>query len=691
MKPRILILAALALVAMLGPAVVSGAVQRAVPGKIAFVSTRSGNAEIWTVNPDGRDLARVTKSSAPDDDPAWSPDGSTIAYTSRRNGNFEIYVQRPDVRARPRQITRNTASDTDPTWSPDGRSIAFVSDRRLNKEIFVIPAAGCPSRSRTPCPIQITKSRGDDIQPTWSPDGRRIAFASKRDGNFNIFTMNTNGSGLRRLTRDRGDDLYPAWSPDGKQIAFVSKRRGDRDRGLYVMNADGSGQQPVWSRTGDELHPSWSPDGREIVYNFRSRRNSSIWVRDSNGRPRKVASSRSKDSSPDWGSGGGVAARPAAAPRPTPRPRPTPTATHTATVTATPIPTHTPTHTPTRTPTPTATATAVQPAAAPATPTPTSTAIPTAMPVPTTVPAPSGAAPGGLLPDQYLRISAFQVESSPGPAPDPVAWQTLDGGALTFAEVSSGVGPTEVILPGIATFGPVRLTRPVVEAGFSGASGEKPTDLFSNHFDTDLSEDVVAIQLGAIYFAPTLSTEGRNSQYQVFQPGRPQYAPVTFTIAEHPDTAPNVSDWVKQTYDGAAIRRNIVVNLRPLPTETPARTYTFHGCFPIAYERLSGIDLVSGPVVNQLSLKVRCDRVEVDGLPDDVGQWLGDMLHSGQASAHRTVEVSLLNQQGETIRTLNFLESFITTYTFPELDRSKEDIPLVEGVTFQPGYSDDVR
>ena len=145
--------------------------------------------------------------------------------------------------------------DRNPTWSPEGARIAFVSsDRDGNLEIYVMNADGS---GRT----NLTNQPGYYRSPTWSPDGARIAFVSQRDLVFGIYAVNADGSGQTNLTTNVTSDGRPAWSPDGTRIAFDSLRDGTLRVG--VMNADGSGQTRI---TSSGYAPTWSPDGARIAF-----------------------------------------------------------------------------------------------------------------------------------------------------------------------------------------------------------------------------------------------------------------------------------------------------------------------------------------------------------------------------------------------------------------------------------------
>jgi Tol biopolymer transport system component len=245
------------------------------PGEwIVFASDRDGDSELFAMHPDGTGRRRVTRNRVEDFFPVVSPDGAKIAFVSSRSGDDDIYAMNRDGTGL-RPLTRNGTTadgapiqDEAPSWSPDGRLIAFASNRAGQFEIYVMRADGTHVRRLTRTGPQVT-----DTIPAWSPDGRLIAFASDRVSPFNteIYVMRPDGGGLRRLTVTGGadgvlgDDSMPSWSPDGSQIAFVSNR--DQQNEIYVMAADGSDQRRVLSRIGtDDFLPRFSPDGTHLVF-----------------------------------------------------------------------------------------------------------------------------------------------------------------------------------------------------------------------------------------------------------------------------------------------------------------------------------------------------------------------------------------------------------------------------------------
>ncbi len=184
--------------------------------------------------------------------------------------------------------------------------IAFASNRDGNFEIYVLNADGGQTR--------LTHNSNFDSEPRWSPDGTKIAFESDRDGNSEIYVMNPDGSGQTRVTSPNFvNNSEPSWSPDGTRIAFVSDRGGNND--IFVMNADGSGQKQLTVNSADDVDPAWSPDGRKIAFSSdRSGGKHTIWVMNPDGSGQTQLTSvglgsgdadGAGDQKPNWSPNGG--------------------------------------------------------------------------------------------------------------------------------------------------------------------------------------------------------------------------------------------------------------------------------------------------------------------------------------------------------------------------------------------------
>lgn len=181
-----------------------------------------------------------------------------LLYQSDQSGSFQIYLQEDD--AEPLSLTSDLPMAVEGNWSPDGEKIAFVTQGSdaSNLTIQLMDADGSGKRPLMPDQPRL------NWRPTWSPDGHQLLFMTNRDGNFEIYRANLDGSDLVNLTNDPANDLDPDWSSVTNKIVFVSNRQGDN--GIYTMNPDGSGLTKLLGEEDQLFYPRWSPDGQLIAF-----------------------------------------------------------------------------------------------------------------------------------------------------------------------------------------------------------------------------------------------------------------------------------------------------------------------------------------------------------------------------------------------------------------------------------------
>ena len=259
--------------------------------KIVFVSSGSGNKEIYSCAFDGYNPQQVTRNHSISLFPAWSADGRYLAYTSYKNGKPDIFIKnlaemqetsinQKGLNITPawvpgkfelaatlsfsgdqeiylltgsgkviKRLTNIRGIDVSPTWSPDGKKFAFVSNRAGSPQIYVQDLASGKVR-------RLTFEGSYNTQPNWSPQGDKIAYASVIDGRRNIVVMDLDGQEPLQLTHESGDNEAPSWSPDGSLIAFSSNREGPFR--IYVMTSFGTDQRRLLVMTGEQTNPKWS-------------------------------------------------------------------------------------------------------------------------------------------------------------------------------------------------------------------------------------------------------------------------------------------------------------------------------------------------------------------------------------------------------------------------------------------------
>jgi Tol biopolymer transport system component len=190
-----------------------------------------------------------------------------------------------------------SADDSHPSWSPDGTRIVYTSRRNNpNAEIYIMNEDGSNK-------TRLTDNPAFDRCAFWSPDGNRIVFVSNRDGNQEIYMMDTDGSNQARLTENPARDSFPSWSPDGSRIIFQSDRDGNWE--IYVMNSDGSNITRLTDNPADDKFPSYSPDETRIAFFSDRDENWEVYFMNSDGSNQiRLTENAAYDGNPSWSSDG---------------------------------------------------------------------------------------------------------------------------------------------------------------------------------------------------------------------------------------------------------------------------------------------------------------------------------------------------------------------------------------------------
>lgn len=227
-------------------------------GTLAYVVRERGQTDIWAIPVGTRNALRIVNSPEDDRDPAWSHDGTRLAYASRReDSNWDLYIY--DLRTGgTSRLTFNLAFEANPKWSPDDLYLVYESYQQATHiDLYIMLADGSEVPQRLPA-----SSDAPDFSPAWSPEGRRIAFVSWRDGNQDIYIFDLNTGETINLTNtpNRHED-YPAWSPDGTVLAYSAVENGIET--IFTHELIGNAA-PIAFRRG--RMPTWSPDGLSIAF-----------------------------------------------------------------------------------------------------------------------------------------------------------------------------------------------------------------------------------------------------------------------------------------------------------------------------------------------------------------------------------------------------------------------------------------
>jgi TolB protein len=267
--------------------------------RIAYV-TKSGQGNnqrnnLWIADSDGEGAQSALASPEPIISASWSPNGAQLAYVSFESRKPVVYVHEV-ANGRRRMLANFRGSNSAPAWSPDGKQIAITLSRDGNSQIYVMDSAG------TGEPRRLTQSSGIDTEPVFSPDGKSIYFVSDRGGSPQVYRMPAGGEAAgraERMTFGGNYNISPAISPDGKRMAFISRVAGDFR--LHVMELGGQGAVALTDTAADE-RPSFAPNSKLILYATRQGGKEALMTSTLDGRIKARLASQGGDiREPQWG------------------------------------------------------------------------------------------------------------------------------------------------------------------------------------------------------------------------------------------------------------------------------------------------------------------------------------------------------------------------------------------------------
>jgi Tol biopolymer transport system component len=251
--------------------------------RLVFRRIEKIKSDIVVVELASQGLTRITDDNVLDMDPVWSRDQREIYFASSRGGGLNLWRVPVDPGGHPAgppaQLTTGAGDDIEPTLSPDGQRLAFAV-RGINSDLWRLPVSPATGQV-TGAPRSVVATTRVESRGAWSPDGRTIAFNSDRLGEMNIWLHGTADSMERQLTRGPGGDYQPAWSPDGRGIAFFSARAGNAD--IWTVRVEDGRLTRLTSDPSTDTNPFYSPDGRQLAFLSDRDGRTEVWLMQADG------------------------------------------------------------------------------------------------------------------------------------------------------------------------------------------------------------------------------------------------------------------------------------------------------------------------------------------------------------------------------------------------------------------------
>ena len=239
--------------------------------RIAYVrKLGNGNKAVFAMDHDGARRSRVSRTDTLNLLPSWGPGGGSLLYTSYANGQPDLFVHRLGATSAV-SLSSHPGMNVGGASSPDGKTIALTLSKDGNSEIYLIDSGTGDIRKR------LTNNWSIDSSPTWSPDGSRLGFVSDRSGSPQIYVMPAGGGAAKRLTFQGTYNTTPEWSPRGDVIAFTA--RDERYRfDIFTVNVETGEILRLTQNQGNNEEPSWSPDGRYLAFTSTRKGGQKVYV-----------------------------------------------------------------------------------------------------------------------------------------------------------------------------------------------------------------------------------------------------------------------------------------------------------------------------------------------------------------------------------------------------------------------------
>jgi TolB protein len=259
--------------------------------RLAYVLQSGNNYELQIADADGQNPQVMLRSKQSIISPAWSPDGKRLAYVSFESGKPVVYMQTLATGQRV-PLANFKGNNSAPAWSPNGQQLAIVLSRDSISQIYTINADGSGLR-------RVMRSPLIDTEPQYTPDGGSLVFTSDRGGSPHIYRVPVNGGDAQRITFNGSYNISPAISPDGNNLVYVTRRNGAFRIAIQNM---GSGAEQLLTAGPDDESPSFAPNGMQILYSSVQGGRSVLAVTSVDGRVRQTLSAlNGKVREPTWG------------------------------------------------------------------------------------------------------------------------------------------------------------------------------------------------------------------------------------------------------------------------------------------------------------------------------------------------------------------------------------------------------